>query len=118
MTYDELPRDEEKFPGKSPEYYPDYIGGQPVLQPAVSISILLKRFILSWLVLGGEPSHIGQDCRFSIKAKVRKLKNVSLNCMNHKISSCGRCLAHWTLEGEDGFSSGGHKVFKRLFQIV
>ena len=30
VTYDELPRDEEKFPGKSPEYYPDYIGGQPV----------------------------------------------------------------------------------------
>ena len=30
VTYDELPRDEEKFPGKSPEYYPDYIGDQPV----------------------------------------------------------------------------------------
>ena len=30
VTYDELPRDEEKFPGKSPEYYPDYIGGQSV----------------------------------------------------------------------------------------
>ena len=30
VTYDELPRDEEKFPGKSPEYYPDYIGGLPV----------------------------------------------------------------------------------------
>ena len=29
VTYDELPRDEEKFPGNSPEYYPDYIGGQP-----------------------------------------------------------------------------------------
>ena len=28
VTYDELPRDEEKFPGKSPEYYPDYIGDQ------------------------------------------------------------------------------------------
>ena len=26
VTYDELPRDEEKFPGNSPEYYPDYIG--------------------------------------------------------------------------------------------
>ena len=26
VTYDELPRDEEKFPGNSLEYYPDYIG--------------------------------------------------------------------------------------------
>ena len=77
VTYDELPRDEEKFPGKSPEYYPDYIGDQlsiAFFTEPVSISILLKRFILSWLVLGGEPSDIGQDCRFSIKAKVRKLK--------------------------------------------
>ena len=82
VTYDELPRDEEKFPGKSPEYYPDYIGGLETsiaffTEPFQACSIylfLLKRFILSWLVLGGEPSHIGQDCRFSIKAKVRKLK--------------------------------------------
>ena len=26
VTYDELPRNEQKFPGNSPEYYPDYIG--------------------------------------------------------------------------------------------
>ena len=26
VTYEELPRDEEKFPGDSLEFYPDYIG--------------------------------------------------------------------------------------------
>ena len=64
VSYDELPRDEAKFPGNTTEYYPDYIGmgyrrrhrsqGDDLAQPYGTCSP-------SRLVPGGQPGHLGQD---------------------------------------------------------
>ena len=45
VTYDELPRDEEKFPGNSPEYYPDYIGGASYI-PLVVTNVFKQLFYI------------------------------------------------------------------------
>ena len=52
------------------------------------------------------------------RQKWENWNDVNLKFVNHKISSRGRCLAHWAVKGKDGLSSGGHKVLRNWFQIV
>ena len=69
VTYEELPRDEEKFPGDSLEFYPDYIGVF-LTKLYIGIYSLHSDNYFSWLVPGGEPSHLSKDCSFSRRSKV------------------------------------------------